>query len=79
LGAEKLSVGRGDHEPHRQHANNERRPTIFTTNYEDLPDETELDSLKVRRIPMHSRLTEMRVPRYDGADRHMLNGALMIS
>src|SRR5262245_49941818 len=27
---------------------NERRPTIFTTNYEDLPDETELESLSVR-------------------------------
>src|SRR5205085_7246824 len=27
---------------------NERRPTIFTTNYEDLPDEADLDTLKVR-------------------------------
>jgi len=27
---------------------NERRPTIFTTNYEDLPDETDLDTLKAR-------------------------------
>ena len=27
---------------------NERRPTIFTTNYENLPDEADLDSLKVR-------------------------------
>ena len=39
---------------------NERRPTIFTTNYEDMPDETDLDSLKVRvGFRMHSRLHEM--------------------
>ncbi|HUL73995.1 MAG TPA: ATP-binding protein, partial [Vicinamibacterales bacterium] len=36
---------------------NERRPTIFTTNYEDLPDETEIDSLKARvGFRLHSRL-----------------------
>jgi DNA replication protein DnaC len=53
---------------------NERRPTIFTTNYEDLPDETELDSLRVRvGFRMHSRLHEMcDFLEYDGADyRHM--------
>jgi DNA replication protein DnaC len=39
---------------------NERRPTIFTTNYIDIPDETDLDSLKVRvGFRMHSRLHEM--------------------
>jgi DNA replication protein DnaC len=31
---------------------NERRATVFTTNYEDLPDDTELDSLQSpRRLP----------------------------
>lgn len=39
---------------------NERRPTIFTTNYEDLPDEAELDSLRARvGFRMYSRLHEM--------------------
>jgi DNA replication protein DnaC len=39
---------------------NQRRPTIFTTNYEDLPDEGELDSLRVRvGFRMYSRLHEM--------------------
>lgn len=53
---------------------NERRPTIFTTNYEDLPDETELDSLKVRvGFRMHSRLHEMcDFLEYDGGDYRML-------
>ena len=53
---------------------NERRPTIFTTNYEDLPDETELDSLKVRvGFRMHSRLHEMcEFLEYDGGDYRML-------
>lgn len=53
---------------------NERRPTIFTTNYEDLPDEADLDTLKVRvGFRMHSRLREMcEFLEYDGADyRHM--------
>ena len=47
---------------------NERRPTIFTTNYEDLPDDAELDSLKVRvGFRMHSRLHEMcEFLEYDG-------------
>ena len=49
---------------------NERRPTIFTTNYEDMPDDTELDSLQVRvGFRMHSRLHEMcEFLEYDGAD-----------
>jgi DNA replication protein DnaC len=53
---------------------NERRPTIFTTNYEDLPDETQVDSLKVRvGFRMHSRLHEMcEFLEYDGGDYRML-------
>jgi DNA replication protein DnaC len=53
---------------------NERRPTIFTTNYEDLPDETQVDSLKVRvGFRMHSRLHEMcEFLEYEGGDYRML-------
>jgi DNA replication protein DnaC len=53
---------------------NERRPTIFTTNYEDSPDETQMDSLKVRvGFRMHSRLHEMcDFLEYDGGDYRML-------
>lgn len=53
---------------------NERRPTIFTTNYLDIPDETDLDSLKVRvGFRMHSRLHEMcDFLEYDGGDYRML-------
>ena len=53
---------------------NERRPTVFTTNYEDSPDETQLDSLKVRvGFRMHSRLHEMcEFLEYDGGDYRML-------
>ena len=53
---------------------NERRPTIFTTNYEDLPDDTDLDSLKVRvGFRLHSRLHEMcEFLEYDGGDYRML-------
>jgi DNA replication protein DnaC len=53
---------------------NERRPTIFTTNYEDLPDETQADSLKVRvGFRMHSRLHEMcEFLEYEGGDYRML-------
>jgi len=53
---------------------NERRPTIFTTNYEDLPDEVDLDSLKVRvGFRLHSRLHEMcEFLEYDGGDYRML-------
>ena len=39
---------------------NTRRPTIFTSNYEDVPDADDLDSLLVRvGFRMHSRLREM--------------------
>jgi len=53
---------------------NEKRPTIFTTNYIDVPDETDLDSLKVRvGFRMHSRLHEMcDFLEYDGPDYRML-------
>ncbi len=53
---------------------NERRPTIFTTNYIDVPDETAMDSLKVRvGFRMHSRLHEMcEFLEYDGGDYRML-------
>ena len=53
---------------------NEGRPTIFTTNYEDSPDETQLDSLRVRvGFRMHSRLHEMcEFLEYDGGDFRML-------
>jgi len=53
---------------------NERRPTIFTTNYEDTPDDSELDALKVRiGFRLHSRLHEMcEMVEFDGADyRHL--------
>jgi DNA replication protein DnaC len=53
---------------------NERRPTIFTTNYEDLPDEANLESLKVRvGFRMHSRLHEMcEFLEYTGGDFRMM-------
>jgi DNA replication protein DnaC len=53
---------------------NERRPTLFTTNYEDLPDEAELESLKVRvGFRLHSRLHEMcEFLEYDGGDYRMM-------
>ena len=39
---------------------NDRKPTIFTSNYEDVPDTDDLDSLLVRvGFRMHSRLREM--------------------
>jgi DNA replication protein DnaC len=49
---------------------NERRPTIFTSNYEDIPDEGELNSLLVRvGFRLHSRLREMcDFLEYDGPD-----------
>jgi DNA replication protein DnaC len=53
---------------------NERRHTIFTSNYEDTPDDTDLDSLKARiGFRIHSRLHEMcEFLEYDGADyRHL--------
>jgi DNA replication protein DnaC len=53
---------------------NQRRPTIFTTNYEDLPDEAEMESLKVRvGFRLHSRLHEMcEFLEYDGGDYRMM-------
>ena len=53
---------------------NERRPTIFTTNYLDAGDETALDSLRVRvGFRLHSRLHEMcEFLEYDGGDYRML-------
>ncbi len=49
---------------------NERRPTIFTSNYEDIPDESEMNSLLVRvGFRLHSRLREMcEFLEYDGPD-----------
>jgi hypothetical protein len=49
---------------------NERRPTIFTSNYEDIPDEGEMNSLLVRvGFRLHSRLREMcEFLEYDGPD-----------
>jgi DNA replication protein DnaC len=53
---------------------NERRPTIFTTNYENLPDEADLDTLKVRvGFRLHSRLHEMcEFLEYDGGDYRLM-------
>jgi len=52
---------------------NERRLTIFTTNYEDLPDD--IDSLKTRvGFRLHSRLHEMcDFLEYDGGDYRTLD------
>ena len=49
---------------------NDRRPTIFTSNYEDIPDEGEMNSLLVRvGFRLHSRLKEMcEFLEYDGPD-----------
>jgi DNA replication protein DnaC len=49
---------------------NERRPTIFTSNYEDIPEEGDLNSLLVRvGFRLHSRLREMcEFLEYDGPD-----------
>jgi DNA replication protein DnaC len=52
---------------------NERRHTIFTSNYDDTPDDEDLDSLKARiGFRIHSRLHEMcDFLEFDGADfRH---------
>ena len=53
---------------------NEKRPTIFTTNFENSNDEAEIDSLKARvGFRMHSRLHEMcEFLEYDGGDFRML-------
>jgi DNA replication protein DnaC len=53
---------------------NERRHTIFTSNYEDTPDDGDPDCLKARiGFRIHSRLHEMcEFLEYDGADyRHL--------
>lgn len=53
---------------------NERRHTIFTSNYDDTPDDNDPDCLKARiGFRMHSRLTEMcEFLEFDGADyRHL--------
>jgi DNA replication protein DnaC len=53
---------------------NERRHTIFTSNYEDTPDDSDPDCLKARiGFRIHSRLHEMcEFLEYDGADyRHL--------
>jgi DNA replication protein DnaC len=49
---------------------NEKRPTVFTTNYEDVSDVQNLDSLFVRvGYRLHSRLREMcEFLEYDGPD-----------
>ena len=53
---------------------NERRHTIFTSNYEDTPDDSDPECLKARiGFRIHSRLHEMcEFLEYDGADyRHL--------
>jgi DNA replication protein DnaC len=53
---------------------NERRHTIFTSNYEDTPDDADPDCLKARiGFRIHSRLHEMcEFLEFDGADyRHL--------
>ena len=53
---------------------NERRHTIFTSNYEDTPDDSDPDCLKARiGFRIHSRLHEMcEFLEFDGADyRHL--------
>ena len=49
---------------------NDKRPTIFTSNYEDVVENDEMDSLLVRvGFRMHSRLREMcEFLEYDGPD-----------
>ncbi len=57
---------------------NNRRPTIFTSNYEDIPDRDDMESLLVRvGFRMHSRLREMcEFLEYDGPDfREFVEGA----
>ena len=49
---------------------NEKRPTVFTTNFEDLPDKGDSESLNYRvRFRLYSRLREMcEFLEYDGPD-----------
>ena len=53
---------------------NERRHTIFTSNYDDTPDDTDPECLKARiGFRIHSRLHEMcEFLEYDGGDYRML-------
>jgi DNA replication protein DnaC len=53
---------------------NGRKPTIFTSNYVDSDDDTNLDSLKVRiGFRIHSRVHEMcEFLEYDGGDYRLL-------
>jgi DNA replication protein DnaC len=53
---------------------NERRLTIFTSNYDDTPDETDMNSLLVRvGFRLHSRLKEMcEFLEYEGCDYRTL-------
>jgi DNA replication protein DnaC len=53
---------------------NERRLTIFTSNYENIPDEGDMNSLLVRvGFRLHSRLNEMcEFLEYDGCDYRTL-------
>ena len=53
---------------------NDEKPTIFTSNYEDIPDREDMNSLLVRiGFRMHSRLREMcEFLEYDGPDYRFL-------
>ena len=53
---------------------NDEKPTIFTSNYEDVPDREDMNSLLVRiGFRMHSRLREMcEFLEYDGPDYRFL-------
>ena len=53
---------------------NNEKPTIFTSNYEDIPDKEDMNSLLVRiGFRMHSRLREMcEFLEYDGPDYRFL-------
>jgi DNA replication protein DnaC len=53
---------------------NEKRITIFTTNFVDSPDDADLDSLKARvGFRLHSRLHEMcEFLEYEGGDYRLL-------
>ena len=53
---------------------NDEKPTIFTSNYEDIPDKEDMNSLLVRiGFRMHSRLREMcEFLEYDGPDYRFL-------
>ena len=53
---------------------NDEKPTIFTSNYEDVPDKEDMNSLLVRiGFRMHSRLREMcEFLEYDGPDYRFL-------